>query len=266
MDEAEQAKAYAQADFSVAHESFVDFFEAVFKGLPVGHVLDLGCGSGDVSCRFARRFPKVRLDGIDGSEVMLHWGYKAVAERQLEQRVRLHHGYLPGADFPRRDYDIVISNSLLHHLADPAVLWRLLPMVGRPGARVFVMDLVRPATLEEARPDCSRFIPVRSRQFCSATSSTRCWQPTPPGKWRSSSARQALSGSRFARSAIATRLSLADYRSWPTEANCRSVSPPVKMVPSPSWLLLLGDYREKARCTDRRFLRRRVASSDRSFH
>lgn len=151
MDESEQAKAYAQADFSVAHESFVDFFEAVFKGLPVGHVLDLGCGSGDVSCRFARRFPKVRLDGIDGSRAMLHWGYKAVAERQLQQRVRLHHGYLPGADFPRRDYDIVISNSLLHHLADPAVLWRLLPMAGRPGARVFVMDLVRPATLEEAR-------------------------------------------------------------------------------------------------------------------
>ena len=96
-------------------------------------------------------FPKVRLDGIDGSRAMLHWGYKAVAERQLQQRVRLHHGYLPGADFPRRDYDIVISNSLLHHLADPAVLWRLLPTVGRPGARVFVMDLVRPATLEEAR-------------------------------------------------------------------------------------------------------------------
>ena len=31
MDEAEQAKAYAQADFSVAHESFVDFFEEVFR-------------------------------------------------------------------------------------------------------------------------------------------------------------------------------------------------------------------------------------------
>ena len=80
-------------------------------------------------------FPKVWLDGIDGSKAMLHWGYKPVAERQLQQRVRLHHGYLPGADFPRRDYDIVISNSLLHHLADPAVLWRLLPTVGRPGAR-----------------------------------------------------------------------------------------------------------------------------------
>ena len=151
MEEAEQAKAYAQADFSVAHESFVDFFEGCFPGQPAGWVLDLGCGSGDVSCRFAQRFPKVRLDGIDGSEAMQHWGCKAVAERQLQQRVRLHHGYLPGADFPRRDYDIVISNSLLHHLADPAVLWHLLPMVGRFGAKVFIMDLVRPATLKEAR-------------------------------------------------------------------------------------------------------------------
>ena len=129
----------------------MDFFAQSFPGQPAGNVLDLGCGSADVSCRFARRFPKVLLDGIDGSEAMLHWGYQAVAEQRLQQRVRLHHGYLPGADFPRRDYDIVISNSLLHHLADPAVLWRLLPTVARSGAKMFVMDLVRPATLEEAR-------------------------------------------------------------------------------------------------------------------
>ena len=219
MDESEQAKAYAQADFSVAHESFVDFFEAVFKGLPVGHVLDLGCGSGDVSCRFARRFPKVRLDGIDGSRAMLHWGYKAVAERQLQQRVRLHHGYLPGADFPRRDYDIVISNSLLHHLADPAVLWRLLPMAGRPGARVFVMDLVRPATLEEARRlkqlYSSEEPPILQRDFFNsllAAYTTR--------KWRSSSAKQVSSSWRFARSATAIRSSSASYRGWVTEARC----------------------------------------------
>jgi SAM-dependent methyltransferase len=49
---------------------------------------------------------------------------------------------------PGRPYDAVLSNSLLHHLADPLDLWRAVRAAGRPGAAVLVMDLARPADVE----------------------------------------------------------------------------------------------------------------------
>jgi SAM-dependent methyltransferase len=81
---------------------------------------------------------------------MLELGYAAVKTAALQDRVQLFEGYLPGAELPRGDYDIIISNSLLHHLADPAVLWREVRARGQRGAGVFVMDLLRPETRDAA--------------------------------------------------------------------------------------------------------------------
>jgi ubiquinone/menaquinone biosynthesis C-methylase UbiE len=145
MDEEEQARAYSQADFSEPHEHFVALFRDAFPGLePTGTVLDLGCGPADVAIRFARAFPGCRIDGVDGAPAMLRFGREAVRRSGLEGRIRLIEGYLPGAVLPLEHYDAVISNSLLHHLADPAVLWDSAKRWGRPGVPVFVMDLRRP--------------------------------------------------------------------------------------------------------------------------
>jgi len=45
----------------------------------------------------------------------------------------------------------VVSNSLLHHLHDPAGLWRMIRARGAAGAAVVVMDLMRPASESAAR-------------------------------------------------------------------------------------------------------------------
>ncbi|BBA36126.1 uncharacterized protein sS8_4196 [Methylocaldum marinum] len=145
MDEEDQARAYAEADFSEPHDHFVSLVHTAFPdGALTGAVLDLGCGSADVTVRFARAFPNCRIDGVDGAEAMLEFGRKAVRSAGLEERVRLIKGYLPDASLPLTSYDAVISNSLLHHLADPMVLWTSVKRWGKSGAPVFVMDLLRP--------------------------------------------------------------------------------------------------------------------------
>ncbi|HQR49986.1 MAG TPA: hypothetical protein PL152_11655, partial [Steroidobacteraceae bacterium] len=55
MDEFEQARAYAEADFSEPNQRFVQLFEAEFPALTSGCVVDLGCGPGDIAVRLARR-------------------------------------------------------------------------------------------------------------------------------------------------------------------------------------------------------------------
>lgn len=152
MDDAEQALAYARADFSEPHDMFVALLrDRLGDRTSAEHVIDLGCGPADVTLRFARAFPHTRIDGIDGSHAMLELGVAAVASAGLEGRVRLHLARLPDDPLPRPCYEGVISNAMLHHLADPTVLWLSVKQAGAPGVWVFVMDLRRPASQVDAR-------------------------------------------------------------------------------------------------------------------
>jgi SAM-dependent methyltransferase len=145
MDDVEQARAYAQADFAEPNARFLEQFAALFPDFGVGRVADLGCGPGDIALRFAQRWPGLQIDALDGSAPMLRLAREAAAALgATAARVRFVEGLLPGPALPSGAYDAVISNSLLHHLHDPGVLWQELRRLGRPGARVLVMDLFRP--------------------------------------------------------------------------------------------------------------------------
>ena len=146
MGAAEQAAAYAQADFSAPHQFLVDQISRLLPQLPAtARVLDLGCGPADVTVRFARAFPGWHIDGVDGAPAMLELGREQVAAAGFGARVRLYRAVLPGDPLPGSGYQVVLSNSLLHHLHRPQVLWQAVRAAVAPGAAVYVTDLRRPA-------------------------------------------------------------------------------------------------------------------------
>ncbi len=158
MNDPAQARAYAAADFSEPHSRFVGLFAERCGAVPPGgRVLDLGCGPADISIRFARAHPRVEVHGLDGAAAMLREGERLLTEAGLAHRVRLVHGVLPDCRPPAPPYDALISNSLLHHLPEPQTLWEALHRWGRPGAAVFVMDLLRPASRQEAQRLVERY-------------------------------------------------------------------------------------------------------------
>jgi ubiquinone/menaquinone biosynthesis C-methylase UbiE len=120
-------------------------------------VLDLGCGPADVTVRLARELEASHLLGVDGSEAMLRHGRERVDREGLSSRIDLVTGYLPGAVLPRKSYDLIVSNSLLHHLKDPLVLWTTLKGASDVGTHVFVMDLLRPESDAAARSLVARY-------------------------------------------------------------------------------------------------------------
>ncbi|RFA31068.1 SAM-dependent methyltransferase [Alkalilimnicola ehrlichii] len=153
MDDDAQARAYAEADFEAANSSFVEHFDARFGASePSGYILDLGCGPGDIALRLARRYPQCLVHGLDGAAAMLRFAEQAlVREPELQGRVEFFQGLLPGARLPQGNYQAIVSNSLLHHLHRPQILWQAVQAYGRAGTRVMVMDLLRPASQEQAR-------------------------------------------------------------------------------------------------------------------
>lgn len=148
MDDPVQAQAYAEADFSEPHQAFVDHFRRRFPTFAGGRVMDLGCGPADVTLRFARAYPAADILGVDGAQAMLALAREAVEQAGLGERVRFACLRLPTPALPG-GFDGVISNSLLHHLADPQDLWAAVRQVARPGAPVLVMDLMRPESEAE---------------------------------------------------------------------------------------------------------------------
>ncbi|AHF02626.1 methyltransferase type 12 [Marichromatium purpuratum 984] len=146
MDTEEQAQAYAEADFSDSNSLFMRLLARQARGgLPGSAALDLGCGPADIVLRLLRTYPRLHCDALDGAATMLERA-RAILEdaADLDGRWQLVHDRLPSSRLAERRYDLILSNSLLHHLHDPQVLWRTVRAHANPDALVLVMDLLRP--------------------------------------------------------------------------------------------------------------------------
>jgi len=150
MSDAEQAIAYANADFEEPHNHFIELLkESVGDGLPEsGIAVDLGCGAADISIRFAKAFPDYQIDGLDGSAAMLTEGEKAIRKADLSGRINLIQANLQDVSLADKDYSLILCNAMLHHLHDPLVLWNLIK-TATSNPKVFVMDLMRPESDEQ---------------------------------------------------------------------------------------------------------------------
>jgi 2-polyprenyl-3-methyl-5-hydroxy-6-metoxy-1,4-benzoquinol methylase len=161
MDDPVQARAYAEADFSATDAALVEHFLGRFGATltatpyPAGAdpaIVDLGCGPGNIAFRLAAACPAATVLGLDGAAAMLEIAAaRLAATPALADRLVFGHARLPlsaaeaRALRPPGGFEAVVSNSLLHHLHDPAVFWRAVALLAAPGAAVFVQDLRRPA-------------------------------------------------------------------------------------------------------------------------
>ena len=150
MSDKEQAAAYANANFEEPHNHFVELLSlSMGENFPeFGNVIDLGTGAADIAIRFASNYPCFEVDAIDGSCAMIAEGKKALDKVRLNDRINLIHSSIQDITLAEKEYAIVFSNSLLHHLHDPMVLWKLIKNAkGDP--LVFIMDLMRPKNIQK---------------------------------------------------------------------------------------------------------------------
>jgi 2-polyprenyl-3-methyl-5-hydroxy-6-metoxy-1,4-benzoquinol methylase len=171
MDDPAQVQAYAAADFSQENQGFVERFRDCFPEFTDGHVLDLGCGPGDIPIRFAQAIPSCRIIGVDASEPMIGLAVETVKRAGLADRITFRCERFQAVSLVE-PVDAAVSNSLLHHVPNPLQFWYRLRQLVKPGSPVLVMDLLRPESPAEAQAIVDRYAAkepdILRRDFCNS--------------------------------------------------------------------------------------------------
>jgi len=149
MDTVQDAVEYDSMDFTEVNNGFAE--KAVALAPQKGVILDLGTGTARIPILMLQKAKKKELavHAVDLSAEMLKIARKNINGAGLANRVVVHH--LDAKELPFEDgaYDMVISNSIAHHIPEPLGFFKEVRRVIKEGGGIFIMDLFRPESLAE---------------------------------------------------------------------------------------------------------------------
>ena len=145
-----EAAAYAHADFAEVNQSFVDRLVELAKDMDRARCLELGTGPGDIPIRLLRARPGWRITGVEASPPMLGFAEHAINQAGLSGSIKLVHTDAKSTGLAPRSFNIVFSNSTLHHVNNILGFWEEIKRVTSEGALIFIRDVFRPGSVEAA--------------------------------------------------------------------------------------------------------------------
>lgn|SRR3990167_691817 len=101
-------------------------------------ILDIGCGVGNMSCWFAKKFPYAHVVGLDNSSAQLDLAKKRANQKKL-MNIRFCFGDLNQVDNQYEQFDIIYSRYSLIHVNNPVETLKNLKNKLAPDGR-FVLE------------------------------------------------------------------------------------------------------------------------------
>jgi len=146
MDSWEEAVAYDAMDFTEVNAAFAQ--KAIELAPKVAKVLDLGTGTARIPLILSQQRPQWQIIAIDLAENMLKIGAEHIKKAGLEKQIILELVDAKQLPYPKEHFDMVISNSLFHHLPDPLPFLQEINRILKPKGAILIRDLIRPANKE----------------------------------------------------------------------------------------------------------------------
>ena len=109
-------------------------------------ILDFGCGTGTLLLMIKKKYPQIKLTGIDISRQMIHLAGSKIKNAGLDIHVHVYDGErLP---FIENSFDKIISSFVFHHLKTSfkQVILKDLLWVLKPGSKLCIVDFGKSRT------------------------------------------------------------------------------------------------------------------------
>jgi ubiquinone/menaquinone biosynthesis C-methylase UbiE len=146
MDTLEEALAYDAMDHRAVNLAFAA--DALALAPTPRRVLDIGCGTGLIPIVLLARTPHATVTAADLAAEMLRLAARNAARAGLAHRIALVRTDAKRLPWAPGDFDLIVSNSVVHHVPEPVGLFAEIARVAGERAAVFVRDLRRPESAE----------------------------------------------------------------------------------------------------------------------
>ena len=142
MDSAAEAHDYDTMDHSHVNAVFVTDLLQLQSDFST--VLDVGTGTAQIPLELCKRQLQARVIAIDMAAHMLEVGRANVQRAGLAERIDLRLCDAKHMPFVDSAFDLVMSNSIVHHIPEPFAVFMEMARVVKSGGLLFVRDLLRP--------------------------------------------------------------------------------------------------------------------------
>ena len=157
MDTPEEARDYDAMDHSHVNRVFVDDLLAFAKQsgwteerIRTADILDLGTGTALIPLQLVRQFLiSGCLLAVDLSAEMLKLAIANVRAADASSIIFPLYSDAKCLSVADQSCDFVMSNSIIHHIPEPLLVFREMRRVLKPGGILFVRDLMRPDSREQ---------------------------------------------------------------------------------------------------------------------
>lgn len=142
MDTWLEATAYDAMDFTVVNAIFAA--DAIALAPHAVKILDVGTGTARIPILMCQQQPQYLITAVDLAQSMSIVGQRNIEEAGLIQRIRLERVDAKRMPYPDLEFDMIISNSLVHHLPDALSFFQEVKRLIKPHGAILIRDLIRP--------------------------------------------------------------------------------------------------------------------------
>jgi ubiquinone/menaquinone biosynthesis C-methylase UbiE len=151
METEQDVRQYDAMDHAEVNARFVADFLATHGPCRGGEILDVGAGTARIPIALARADGKACVLAVDLAPAMLEQAAVNIAAAGLSHRIHCEQGDAKTLveRFGEGSFEGVISNTIVHHIADPAPALETMSELVAKGGTLMVRDLARPESHAE---------------------------------------------------------------------------------------------------------------------
>ena len=149
MDDEIEAEEYDRMDFTDVNTDFALLASKLLDKQDPVTVLDIGTGTARIPIILSQLRPQWQIIGVDLASSMLQVGQKNIQEAGKSEQISLQ--LIDGKKMPYEDnsFDLVMTNSLVHHIPNPLDLFLEIDRVVKADGSILIRDLLRPNSIAE---------------------------------------------------------------------------------------------------------------------